>query len=126
MFENDDHFKCGASEGLSLYPLFAIFLVVYVVSTGVCEEQMASYMALADVLDLLSSCRLSLVDPVELQQAIQAHLVLFTKAYDHLGVKPKTHFSIHLAEQLMRFGTLIGSTQTHTYLNSSWTLDPTS
>lgn len=111
MFDLGDHFKCSASEGLSLYPLFAIFLNVYIVPDGLCQEQVDSYMALADVLDLLQSCRYGLVSSNRLEEAIQKHLFLFTKAYENLGVKPKHHYSIHLPEQLERFGTLIGSTR---------------
>ena len=109
MFNTGDHFKCSASEGLSLYPLVAIFLQVFVVPRGVCQAQIASYMAMARVLDLLSLSRFGLVTPEQLAIAIRQHMTLFVAAYDTFGVKPKFHYELHFPELLKRHGTLLGS-----------------
>ena len=108
LLQTGDHFKCSASDALTLYPLFAVFLETFVVPKGVCADVLESYMALKDVLDLLSVVRFGGVSATQLDDAIQKHLFLFTTAYNSLGIKPKHHFALHLPEQLARFGTLIG------------------
>ena len=109
MFDSGDHFKCSASEGLALYPLIMIFLQVFVVPKGVCRAQVASYMAMVHLMDLLSVCRFGLVSPAQVAAAAQRHMELFVQAYETFGVKPNFHFEMDFAELLARFGTFQGS-----------------
>jgi hypothetical protein len=111
MFENGDHFKCSASEGLSSYPIIGIFMKRVASKRDVCSAQIQSFLALTEVLDMLTCVKLGLVDGAMLHRAIARHMELFGIAYDGVGVKPKHHYALHLPEQLVRHGTLLGRQQ---------------
>ena len=100
-----DHVKCSASEGLALYLVIALFLR-RLVPDGVCTPQVNSYLALAEVLDLLLSVKLGIVDPSLLRSKILRHLRLYQKAYGHVGWIPKHHMSLHLWSMLQHHGML--------------------
>ncbi len=86
--------------------MVCIFLLTCV-PAGVCTLQVASGVALARVLDLLSNVRHGISDPERLMECILAHLDAFKAAYDELGWVPKHRLAIHLADKLMRFGVLL-------------------
>jgi hypothetical protein len=66
----------------------------------------ASFIALCDVLDLLTCINSGLTDPDLLDAAIMVHLTKYQAAYDAIGWVPKHHVSLHLAEQFRRHKTL--------------------
>ena len=101
------HFKCSGSEALSLYPILALFLQVVVQPLGGCDAQIASFLALCDVLDMLVHVQEGIVSADRLQSAILNHLALYKAAYDDLGWVFKFHAALHLPDQLRRLGVLI-------------------
>ena len=107
MSKESIHFKCSGSEALSLYPILALFLQVIVVPRGGCEPQVASFLALCDVLDMLSSVQEGFVTADGLEAAILHHLSLYKAAYGEMGWVFKFHAATHLADQLRRCMVLI-------------------
>ncbi len=71
---------------LSLYPVLALFMQDIVAPLHVCEEVVASFLALCDVLDMLVHVQEGLVTPTALQDAILHHLTLYKAAYGEIGV----------------------------------------
>jgi len=100
------NFKCTASEGLSVYPIMAYFLQVVVLPAGRAETQCKAFLALADVLDLLSMVPLGLVSPFMLRQAVKSLLELCLAAGWRLFLHPKFHWLVHLPRHLEQFGCL--------------------
>ena len=100
------HVKCTASEGLGLYMVIASFLL-HCVGAGGCEAEIASYMALCGVIDLLLEiAHGGVVSPAALYRAIYNHLSLYQAAYGSVDWIPKHHFSLHLPQMLRMFGCL--------------------
>ena len=60
------------------------------------SKQVYSFLALADVLDLLRMCKYGAVNAEVLREAIIAHLSAFKRAYDTIGWLPKHHLAMHL------------------------------
>ena len=118
MFKDGDHFKGSASSGLTAYPIVALWLQT-LVPTDVCIPQVASYMALADVLDILQSIKHGAVTFDMLNKAIPHHLNLFKAAYNTIGIKPKHHMAMHLPGMFKKFTTLLGRRD---YINSEQTI----
>ena len=104
---NADHLACSASEGLGMYPIFRMWLVVACLAAGVCDAQVKSMLALCAVLDMLQSVKHGGVSGPALGKAILAHLTAYKQAYGDVGWLPKHHYSIHLPGFLEKFGTLL-------------------
>ena len=100
-----DHYKCDAAEAMHVYRLVAIFLLTMLSgdASRALQLQIASYLALCDALDLLTSVKHGIVDHERLRHCILEHLAAFKRAYNDLGWLPKHHLSIHLADQLRMF-----------------------
>ena len=106
-----DHVKCSASEGLGLYLIISLFLR-RIVPDGVCTPQVKSYLALAEVLDLLVLIKMGTVDHDTLRKKILHHLRLFQKAYGNIGWIPKHHMALHLW-RMMRLHAMLLSCFVH-------------
>ena len=87
--------KCSASEGLSVFPAFRLFLLQNV-QDGISDQvdkAKTSFLALCQVLDLLSS---QVYTKEVLQSSIVLHLQCRLAAYGHSRFQPKCHYSIHM------------------------------
>jgi hypothetical protein len=102
-----DHWKGSASDGLAGYAIVVLFLHSMVVPMGVCKKQIASFVALALVMDLLSMLKSSAVTSDELARAIARHLKACKAAYGDVVVRPKHHMAMHLGKQLAQHGMLL-------------------
>ena len=100
-----------ASEVLWAVPLLRHFLVKLVKPFGLLVDEIASFEALADVVQQLQKLKLwSNIPPSEadLLQRLQAqHYTAFKKAYGAKSCVPKHHFSMHIPSQLKRLGILV-------------------
>ena len=108
-------FKCTASEGLSLYPVFAHFVQQSVMrsSSDDAKAHGQSFLDLTTFLELVSSCARGVVTPEQLEKAVVQHVSSFKALY---GVGPmiiKFHYSLHFPLFLHRWG----------YLPSCFTLE---
>lgn len=87
--------KCSASEALSVFPAFRLF-VLEKIQDGVSPEvdlAKRSFLALCQVLDLLSSRQ---YNKETLQDAIMLHLTCRLRAYGASKFQPKCHYAVHL------------------------------
>ena len=102
------HFKCSASEGLTLYPILALFFNEVVLPLEICVPQVTSFLALCDTIDLLCHVQEGLVTPDQLDKSITKHAELCKAAYGNLLWVYKHHAAaIHLADQFRRHGLLV-------------------
>ena len=99
-------FKCSASEGLSLYALIAVWLMAVPLAAGVCVSECKAFLALSDVLDLLSSVAWGNVTPIALKAAVAMFLQACLAAGWARFMHSKFHWLIHFPYHLMRFGFL--------------------
>ena len=67
-------FKCTASVGLTLYPIFAFFLQAVVIPAGCCLEECAAFVLLADVLDCIQAVPHGCITSALLKQSIHEFL----------------------------------------------------
>ena len=104
-------FPAIASEFLTLAPIMRRYLSHVVAQRGN-PEYVQSMQAVLDVVDLLQACKVGVVSPVVLGNAIKRHLELYKQAYGEEQMRPKHHYSIHLPTILARFGFLL-ATWTH-------------
>jgi hypothetical protein len=100
-------FKCTASEGLSFYPVFAFWLMTVVLGTGYERDAVMSFLALADILDILVAIPTGRVTPAMLRVALRRHLDLYVAVYGAAEVLPKHHFAQHLPKIWETMGFLI-------------------
>jgi len=95
------HFKCSASQGLTLYPILAIFFAD-VVPEDVCPRQTKSFLSLCDVLDCLVMTKegIDAMPADTLEPVIMTHLHNVLGAYSNLFWALKFHVAaMHLVRQ---------------------------
>ena len=100
-------FPAIASEFLTLAPIMRRYLSHVVAQRGN-PEYVQSMQAVLDVVDLLQACKVGVVSPVVLGNAIKRHLELYKQAYGEEQMRPKHHYSFHLPTILARFGFFAG------------------
>ena len=103
---NREWFKCDAHEAVAIYGIIALW-VCMLPDEIKNSPQVASFLALADVLDLLRLCKEGCVNADTLLNAIITHLIAFKGAYGIIGWIPKHHLAIHLARYLRKFRLLL-------------------
>jgi len=104
---SSDHWKSGASELLSVYPLIRRFAESIVLNR--CPSLRASVQSLVlcfKVLDLLQDAKGGDCDTANLQRAIQLHLQQHIRTYGEDLFKPKGHYALHIPDQIRRDGML--------------------
>ena len=73
------------------------------------SAQVASFLKVCDVLDLLRLCKDGEVTDTMLHEAIIAHLIAFQVAYGIVGWIPKHHLAYHLSRYLRKYGLLLST-----------------
>ena len=102
----------SASEQLSLCLVLGKFLQDIVRPTGLCDAEVESALAMVDAIELLQHVQTGAVTGPMLERAITKHLQLQLAAYNTEVWLPKTHYVLHLGQQLARHGLLL-ATWTH-------------
>ncbi len=97
------HIKCTASEGLSLLPIVAFFVHSVLLKAGRCMAECKAFLALADVVDLLSAVPLGIVTADTLRLAIKGFLDCCILAGWRRLMHPKFHWLVHLPRHLQHF-----------------------
>ena len=100
-------FKSTASEMLMMQPVLLHFLYTVVQPTNQLQPHLASYEALGRLLHFVRLAKDGQPVHAGLQEAAKAHSVLFARAYPGEEVKPKDHYTHHLAGQVSRDGILV-------------------
>ena len=102
-------FKASASDGLALYPVLALFVSNVLMRDGAnspCRLECLAFLALCDVLDMLTAVPLNIVTPEMLRGAVDAFLSACIAAEWEDYTHSKFHWSIHLAAELARHSAL--------------------
>lgn len=100
-----EHWRSGASELLSAYPLVRQFAEGIVLPTRPCIlPQVESLRECCHVLDLLQDAKGGVEDtlPGRLRTSIRRHLEAHRRAYGAESWKPKMHYALHLPAQISR------------------------
>ena len=105
-------FTSSANEFLTLAPIVYRYLKKVALPRNQSVPQVMSLIACLDMVMILMAVQVSCVTPLELNEKILAHLVLYKAAYGDDGVRPKHHYALHLGHMLESFGFLL-STFTH-------------
>ena len=101
-------FRCDSHVATSIDGIVAVYLCMLPDDLAF-SAQVASFLQLCDVLDLLRLCKDGLVTDTVLHQAIVAHLVAFQVAYGIVGWIPKHHLAYHLARYVLKHGFLLST-----------------
>lgn len=104
---SSEAFKAGASEMMMTMPLLLHFAERIVEPTGKLKEELRSLYAQGEVVRaavLAKRARAGSGSGAALAAAVELHLPLFVKAYGAESVKPKHHYTSHLAGQIDRDG----------------------
>jgi len=99
-------FKATASEGLSFFAVFAVWLMAVVRPGGECGRECLAFLALCDLLELLIAVPLGIVSPHALRIAVAKLLDLCVEAGWKQYLHPKFHWLVHFAGHLEKFGCL--------------------
>ena len=109
--ENADKLNVSASELLSLYGMVRHFVETRVPATAELADKLASFSACCRTVDAIMSCKRGMVSPAataaRLRDLSCDHLGLHIRAYGTASVKPKHHWNIDVADQLLRDGVVV-------------------
>jgi len=105
--KDSGHIKCPASGLLSLYPVIAVFVCTILLPAGQCVAACNAFLALCDVLDVITAVNRTNVPPARLLAAVEGFLARFVAVWgdEHLG--PKYHWLLHFPAALARYGCLL-------------------
>ena len=96
-------FKCTASEGLPLYPIFAFFLQAVVTPAGCCLKECTAFVLLADVLDCIQAVPHGCITSALLKQSIHEFLQACLDCKWEGNMHSKFHWLIHFPRHLEQF-----------------------
>lgn len=103
-------FTCTGSEFVQLAPMFhRYFTKIRSREPADLQPYIDSMLACLETIILLQSTRTGTVTSDELHDSIMKHLKLFLHTWGIDFVRPKHHYSLHLADMLLRFGFLLAS-----------------
>eukprot|EP00439_Symbiodinium_sp_Y106_P052341 s6562_g7.t1 len=103
-------FKCSASQGLSIYPMVRIFVLVHAVSLAEATVRQACNSKEFDTNHELEEDlpnKGKAISAPELRTRIRAHCEEFLKAHSEDAVIPKFHYALHLPGMLHRHQRLV-------------------
>ena len=101
------HFKCQASDMLSLYPVLAVYTTKLILPHAGCDAEALTFIALCDLMDLLTSVARGVVTPSALCRKVERFLDLFSDTFGVTSMHTKYHWLLHYALHLERYGTLV-------------------
>ena len=100
--------KCSASQGISLTPIFALYVQLIVMPMGCqCEVACKVALALCDLIEALLATQARLTTPDQLRSRVRTLLRCCVNAGYEESFVPKFHWLLHLPDHLQRFGMLV-------------------
>lgn len=102
-------FSCTGSEFLTIAPVLQRYFDRVVKARGELMPYVLSFLAVLEVVILLTAVRSGEVTAEQLTAAILKHLQLYVLAYGRDMVRPKHHYALHLGPQLLWFGFLLAT-----------------
>ena len=100
--------KCSASDGLSLLPVIAVYILTCIMQSDLegCKAACKVLIAFGDVIELLQATALNIVTPEQLRSAVKSLIVHCIAAGWEEHMVPKFHWMLHYAKHLARWGVL--------------------
>ena len=95
-------FKFTASEALALGPIFAYYLVIFIVPLDVYSQQCLCMLALVDLIEMIQLVPLNLISVGTLQQACEKFVGLCLKAGYKKHMHTKFHWVLHFPQHLQK------------------------
>jgi hypothetical protein len=99
-------FKCTASDGLSLFPIIAMFVTTAVLKNHVCVLACNAFLAMADLIDMFQATATKHVSPKQLSQTVYTFLKSCVDAGWEMYMHPKFHWLVHFPAHLKHHGFL--------------------
>ena len=99
-------FKCTASDGLSLFPIIAMFLTTAVLPHNVCVLACNAFLAMADLIDMFQATATKHISPNQLSLTIYTFLKACIDAGWEMHMHPKFHWLVHFPAHLKQHGFL--------------------
>ena len=101
------NFRAGASEGLSVFPIIAIWLRIIAIPLGMAVPACNVFLAFAAMAECFTSVGRGHVTPVQLQTAVEHYLKIFSDVFGFEPFFPKMHWLLHYWRELRTHGTLL-------------------
>ena len=98
--------KCQASDMLSCMGVLALFTQTVLLPLGICNNECAAFLALAEIVDFITAATRNNVQPETLLGSVHRFLELFVAAFGYEWLTPKCHWLLHFAKHLSRLGYL--------------------
>ncbi|CAE7259597.1 unnamed protein product [Symbiodinium sp. CCMP2592] len=103
-YRENQRFKCTASECLGLTTLLQYMVQRLWLPAGIQVDQRHSFLAMAQVQEMLQATHMSTVSPA--QHQVQDALTIFKRAGNEAAMVRKHHWMLHLSTQLEAMGFL--------------------
>jgi hypothetical protein len=100
------HFKCTASEGLSVYPVMCLFFLSVVSRAGRCTNEVAAFVKMCGVIDVMVAIPMGVVTANMLRAEVASFLDQCVAAGWRTLMHPKFHWLVHMPFHFERFGFL--------------------
>ena len=100
------HFKCSASEGLSLYLILSHW-ATHILPADTCTAEREAFVALCDIIDCMRATAFIHVAGSTIVKAVELFLELYDKAYGLEWSTPKFHWMLHFGDFCDRFKELV-------------------
>ena len=101
------HFKCTASDAISMYGIIACYVQSVWLRAGICVLECEAYMAAANVLDLFVALPHGSVTSDDIRLAVDAFLRACLAAGWRNRMHPKFHWLIHLGREFWLYKVLL-------------------
>ena len=105
--KSSGHFRCSASDALSLYPLVCWIAATFWIPFGRCVRECVAFIAVCDVIDALHYNHMSSVTADLLRARVDKFTDAYVAAFGVEYVIPKVHWCLHYALEKQRFGLLL-------------------
>ena len=99
-----DHWKCGISEGLSMYPVLAHWVREIVLPSGVCNDACEVFLKLCTCINRLWNAGKKNISHDRISQAATDFLTSFAKVFGTDVWFWKFHCILHHAAYVQRYG----------------------
>ena len=94
--QQSGHIKCSASEALGVFGVVRLFLSQHMDKFEAIRDEVASYMKLCEVFDVIQACKNNFKSASDLHHAIHGFVTAHLKAWGSELWLPKHHYLQHL------------------------------
>ena len=117
------HIKCSAGDSWSLLVPLTVFIRVVLQPLGTVGTECEAFLAMLEVIDLVTSTSRRKVAPHALLVAIEKFLRMFTEIWGSAMTKDRFHWLLHLPEYLQHMHDICDKFNMHGWLQHCFTLE---